>query len=225
MDIEHVLPQDIEKRSMQIIEEELGEVRLDPDKKDIIKRVIHTSADFEYAHKLRFSDNAVESALNAIRHGCTILTDTNMACTGINAGALKQTGSEKICYMADDEVAAKGDAERGCAGHPEVIQDRVRRVLPLGLEGHARCRRVPLAGTVEGDDVEGTVREVGREVDDLLRVAVESVHHDECVRRARRGLRAVNRFRLPPHRGELPTAIGDRVPGEREAFVGLVEGG
>ncbi|MBF1318255.1 MAG: precorrin-8X methylmutase, partial [Megasphaera micronuciformis] len=71
MDIEHVLPQDIEKRSMQIIEEELGEVRLDPDKKDIIKRVIHTSADFEYAHKLRFSNDAVESALNAIRHGCT----------------------------------------------------------------------------------------------------------------------------------------------------------
>ena len=111
MDIEHVLPQDIEKRSMQIIEEELGEVRLDPDKKDIIKRVIHTSADFEYAHKLRFSDNAVESALNAIRHGCTFLTDTNMACTGINAGALKKTGSEKICYMADDEVAAKAKAD------------------------------------------------------------------------------------------------------------------
>ena len=110
MDIEHVLPQDIEKRSMQIIEEELGEVRLDPDKKDIIKRVIHTSADFEYAHKLRFSDNAVESALNAIRHGCTFLTDTNMACTGINAGALKKTGGEKICYMADEEVAEKAKA-------------------------------------------------------------------------------------------------------------------
>ena len=110
MDIEHVLPQDIEKRSMQIIEEELGEVRLDPDKKDIIKRVIHTSADFEYAHKLRFSDNAVESALNAIRHGCTILTDTNMACTGINTGALKKTGGEKICYMADEEVAEKAKA-------------------------------------------------------------------------------------------------------------------
>ena len=95
MDIEHVLPQDIEKRSMQIIEEELGEVRLDPDKKDIIKRVIHTRA---------------ESALNAIRHGCTILTDTNMACTGINAGALKKTGGEKICYMADEEVAEKAKA-------------------------------------------------------------------------------------------------------------------
>ncbi|EFQ03993.1 precorrin-8X methylmutase [Megasphaera micronuciformis] len=110
MDIEHVLPQDIEKRSMQIIEEELGEVRLDPDKKDIIKRVIHTSADFEYAHKLRFSDNAVESALNAIRHGCTILTDTNMARTGINTGALKKTGGAKICYMADEEVAEKAKA-------------------------------------------------------------------------------------------------------------------
>ena len=89
----------------------MGEVRLDPDKKDIIKRVIHTSADFEYAHNLRFSNDAVESALNAIRHGCTFLTDTNMACTGINAGALKKTGSEKICYMADDEVAAKAKAD------------------------------------------------------------------------------------------------------------------
>ena len=124
---------------------------------------------------------------------------------------------------ARDEVAAKGDAERGGAGYPEVIQDRVRWVLPLGLEGHARCRRVPLAGTVEGDDVEGAGREVGREVDDFLRVPVEAVHHDERGRGARRCLRSVRRVRLPPHRGELPAAIGDRVPGEREASVGLVE--
>ena len=84
---------------------------------------------------------------------------------------------------ARDEVAAKGDAERGRAGHPEVVHHRLRRVLPLGLEGHARCRRVPLAGTVEGDDVEGAGREVGREVDDFLRVPVEAVHHDEGGRR------------------------------------------
>ena len=84
---------------------------------------------------------------------------------------------------------------------------------------------MPLAGPVEGDDVKGAGREVGREVNDLLRVAVESVHHDERVRRARGGLLPVNRVRLPSHRGQLPTAIRNRVPGEREAFVGLVEGG
>ena len=124
---------------------------------------------------------------------------------------------------ARDEVAAKGDAERGRAGHPEVIQDRVRRVLPLGLEGHARQHRVPLTGTVEGDDVEGAGREVGSEVDDFLRVPVEAVHHDERGRGARRCLRSVRRVRLPTHRGELPAAIGDRVLGESEASVGLVE--
>ena len=96
-------------------------------------------------------------------------------------------------------------------------------MLPLGLEGHARCRRVPLSGTVEGDDVEGTGREVGCEVDDFLRVPVEAIHHDERGRGAHRCLRAVHRVRFPPHRGELPAAIGDRVPGESEASVGLVE--
>ncbi|EHM43693.1 hypothetical protein HMPREF0080_00130 [Anaeroglobus geminatus F0357] len=49
MEIEHVLPADIEKRSMEIIDEELGEIQLEPEKIDIIKRVIHTSADFDYA--------------------------------------------------------------------------------------------------------------------------------------------------------------------------------
>ena len=96
-------------------------------------------------------------------------------------------------------------------------------MLPLGFEGHARQRRVPLTGTIEGDDVEGTGREVGREVDDPLRVPVEAVHHDERGRGAHRCLRSVCRVRLPPHRGELPAAIGDRVPGEREAAVGLVK--
>ena len=124
-----------------------------------------------------------------------------------------------------DQVPAEGHAEGGRALHAEVVQHRVRGALPLGLERRAGQGRVPLAGPVEGDDVEGTGREVGREVDDLLRVAVESVHHDERVRRARGGQLPVNQVRLPSHRGQLPTAIGNRVPGEREALVGLVEGG
>ena len=112
---------------------------------------------------------------------------------------------------------------RGRALDAEVVHHRLRRVFPLGLKWHARCRRVPLTGTVEGDDVEGTGREVGREVDDFLRVPVEAVHHDECCWGARRCLRVVRRVRLPPHRGELPAAIGDLVPGECEASVGLVK--
>lgn len=111
MKIEHILPADIERRSMEIIEEELGEICLPPMEKDIIKRVIHTSADFEYARTLRFSDAAVERGLAALRQGCTIVTDTNMACTGISQAALDKLGCRKVCFMADADVAAEAKAK------------------------------------------------------------------------------------------------------------------
>lgn len=110
MEMEHVLPADIEKRSMEIIREELGEITLDAEKADIIMRVIHTSADFDYARNLSFSDDAVESALEAIRGGCTFVTDTNMAFMGINGSALQRTGCTKACFMADADVAVKAAA-------------------------------------------------------------------------------------------------------------------
>ena len=111
MKIEHILPADIERRSMEIIEEELGEICLPPMEKDVIKRVIHTSADFEYARTLRFSDAAVERGLAALRQGCTIVTDTNMACTGISQPALDKLGCRKVCFMADADVAAEAKAK------------------------------------------------------------------------------------------------------------------
>lgn len=111
MKIEHILPADIERRSMEIIEEELGEICLPTMEKDVIKRVIHTSADFDYARTLRFSDAAVERGLAALRQGCTIVTDTNMACTGISQAALDKLGCRKVCFMADADVAAKAMAK------------------------------------------------------------------------------------------------------------------
>ena len=111
MKIEHILPADIERRSMEIIEEELGEICLPPMEKDVIKRVIHTSADFEYARTLRFSDAAVERGLAALRQGCTIVTDTNMACTGVSQAALDKLGCRKVCFMADADVAAEAKAK------------------------------------------------------------------------------------------------------------------
>lgn len=111
MKIEHILPADIERRSMEIIEEELGEICLPPMEKDVIKRVIHTSADFEYARTLRFSDAAVERGLAALRQGCTIVTDTNMACTGISQAALDKLGCRKVCFMADADVAVEAKAK------------------------------------------------------------------------------------------------------------------
>ena len=107
MKLQNVLPADIEKRSMEIIGEELGELKIDPEKISIVKRVIHTSADFDYARNMRFSEGVVEKALEALKNGATIITDTNMACTGINKAGLAKLGAKAVCFMADADVAAR----------------------------------------------------------------------------------------------------------------------
>ena len=111
MKIEHILPSDIEKRSMEIIEEELGAIQLPTAEKNIIKRVIHTSADFEYARTLRFSTDAVAKGLAALQQGCTIVTDTNMAYMGISQRGLETLHSTKVCFMADEDVAKIAKAQ------------------------------------------------------------------------------------------------------------------
>lgn len=107
MKLQNVLPVDIEKRSMEIIGEELGEVKLDEEKLSIIKRVIHTSADFDYVRTLHFSKDAVEKALEALKNGATIVTDTNMAKAGINKAGMEKLGCKAVCYMADPDVALR----------------------------------------------------------------------------------------------------------------------
>lgn len=112
--VERLLPAEIEKRSFEIIEEELKQnnIILPDDKKNIIKRVIHTSADYEYAKSLVFSDGAVEELLRLIKEGATIVTDTNMALSGINKKALAKFNMKAYCFMADDDVARESK-ERG----------------------------------------------------------------------------------------------------------------
>ena len=107
IELENVKPQDIEKRSFEIITEELGERTFDPSRELIIKRCIHTSADFEYADSLCFSDQAVERALKAIENGACIVTDTQMAKSGINKKVLAKFGGEVYNFMSDDDVAAE----------------------------------------------------------------------------------------------------------------------
>lgn len=107
MELQNVLPEDIEKRSMEIIGEELGEVQIDQDKLSIVKRVIHTSADFDYANTLSFSEGVVEKALEALKKGATIVTDTNMARVGINKAGMDKLGCKAVCFMADPDVAAR----------------------------------------------------------------------------------------------------------------------
>ena len=105
MELQEVLPGEIERRSMEIITEELGERDFDPKESPIIKRVIHTTADFDFAENLYFSPGAVEAAAQAIRNGAGIVTDTNMAMTGINKKVLAQFGGQAYCFMADEKIA------------------------------------------------------------------------------------------------------------------------
>lgn len=113
--IEQLLPEEIEKRSFEIISEELDHmgVILPEDEAMITKRVIHTSADFEYTKTLTFSKDAVAIAKELIVNGADIVTDTNMAFSGINKKALSRFGGEVHCYMADETVA-KLAKEKGC---------------------------------------------------------------------------------------------------------------
>lgn len=105
MKLEYVQPADIEKRSFEIIESELGGIELPAEKKPIILRVIHTTADFDYLDNLYFSGGAVTAALEALKKGAVIVTDTNMARSGINKAALARHGCSCECFMADPDVA------------------------------------------------------------------------------------------------------------------------
>ena len=117
--IEYVLPEEIEMRSFEIIAAELAErgITLPAEQDMITRRVIHTSADFDYAETMTYSENAVEIAKNLIKNGADIVTDTNMALAGINKKVLASFGGEAHCYMADAEVAAMAKEHPGSDQH------------------------------------------------------------------------------------------------------------
>jgi precorrin-8X/cobalt-precorrin-8 methylmutase len=106
--LETVLPAKIEERSFEIIGQELAAMgkTLDPENALVIKRAIHTTADFDYADNLVFSENAVKKGIEALRNGALVVTDTNMALSGINKKKLAAFGGEAMCFMADEDVAA-----------------------------------------------------------------------------------------------------------------------
>ena len=106
---EKLAPAEIEKRSFEIITSELEEkgVVLPKENELVIKRCIHTSADFDYAETLSFSEGAVEKMKELIRGGAVIVTDTNMGLAGVNKKKLATFGGEAFCFMADEDVAAE----------------------------------------------------------------------------------------------------------------------
>lgn len=130
---QHHLPADIERTSLSIITAELEAMGLTPQEENaaVVKRVIHTTADFDYAKNLYFSREAVQKGTEALQKGTVIVTDTNMALAGISKQALAKLGAQAVCYMADSDVAAQAQQNgttravaamhRAAADHPGAI--------------------------------------------------------------------------------------------------------
>lgn len=113
MEKKHIQPADIESTSMSIITQELADagIILPEENAPVIRRVIHTSADFDYADNLQFSENAVARGIASLKEGAVIITDTNMALAGVSKPSLKTLGAEAYCFMAEPEIAAKAKAD------------------------------------------------------------------------------------------------------------------
>ncbi len=130
MAFEHVKPQDIERRSFEIITAELGGRVLDPETAPIIKRAIHTTADFDYADNLCFSAGAVAAGVRALRGGAHVVTDTQMAFSGVNKTLLHALGGQAHCFMGDPEVARQA-AEQGVTRSAVCMEQAAKLPGPL----------------------------------------------------------------------------------------------
>ena len=132
---QHHLPADIERTSLSIITAELEAQGLTPPPETaaVVKRVIHTTADFDYAKNLRFTPGAVAAGVAALRAGTPIITDTNMALSGISKPALARLGGSALCYMADPEVARIAAAPTALLAIAEEIEAGLRPALVIAV--------------------------------------------------------------------------------------------
>lgn len=134
---ENLLPEEIEKRSLQIIEEELKDrefAEKETGTLPVIKRVIHTTADFDYANNLCFSPEVISQALAALRNKPVIITDTNMGKSGINKKALSIFDGEVHCFMADEDIALEA-VERGITRASASMEKTSRLIEEGALQG------------------------------------------------------------------------------------------
>lgn len=123
-------PLEIERRSFEIISEELGTRKIDPEFEPVVKRVIHTTADFDYLDNLAFSEHAVLRLMRALQAGCDIVTDTAMAQAGINKKALSAFGGRALCFIADEDVAREAK-QRGVTRSLVSMEKAARLEKPL----------------------------------------------------------------------------------------------
>ncbi len=130
-----IKPMDIEKRSFEIITKELGDRFIAPENELVVKRVIHTTADFEYVDNLCFSEKAVEIGIEALKNGSDIVTDTTMVKSGINKTILASLGGEVHCFIADNdvaEIAKEKGTTRSCVSMDKASQLKKPLIIAVG---------------------------------------------------------------------------------------------
>lgn len=104
-------PVAIERRSFEIIDAEAGPHAFDARQWPVVRRIVHTTADFDFVRATEFSPDAVSSGIAALRGGAKVLCDTNMVLAGVNKTRLAAFGSAIVCHVADPDVAARARAE------------------------------------------------------------------------------------------------------------------
>jgi precorrin-8X/cobalt-precorrin-8 methylmutase len=140
-------PHEIEQLSFQIIDSEAGGHDFTPDQWQVVRRVIHTSADFEWQEMIRLHPQAIASGMAAIQNGCTIITDTNMARVGIRQRDLVRFGGTVACYMTDDrvaEVSAREGITRARAAVDLAAQELSGGICVVGNAPTALLRLIEL---------------------------------------------------------------------------------
>lgn len=147
-----MLPGEIERTSMEIIAGELAQrgIVIPPEQEAVVKRVIHTTADFDFAQTLRFSEHAVDLGVTALKQGTNIVTDTNMARSGVSRPSLAKLGGQVFCYMADEDVARaakENGTTRAVAAMEKMAREQPGAILAVG---NAPTALLELAQLIEG---------------------------------------------------------------------------
>ena len=147
-----MLPGEIERTSMEIIAGELAQrgIVVPPEQEAVVKRVIHTTADFDFAQTLRFSEHAVAFGVTALEKGTNIVTDTNMARSGVSRPSLAKLGGQVFCYMADQDVARaakENGTTRAVAAMEKMAREQPGAILAVG---NAPTALLELAQLIEG---------------------------------------------------------------------------
>jgi precorrin-8X/cobalt-precorrin-8 methylmutase len=128
-------PNDIEKKSFEIISAELGNFPMKEEVAPVIKRIVHTTADFEYAHITEFHQDAVSMASEALRSGCDIYCDTRMVEAGVNKQALSSLGCRIYTYIDDPDIKVKAQQlgiTRSILGIDKAAENSGTRIFVIG---------------------------------------------------------------------------------------------